>query len=60
MTAMARRGEVLAWQQVPALVKSRYKEAADVQRSISKVVKHLPPMMPGYGTVFWHPEEKTV
>lgn len=60
LTAIARHGEVLAWQQVPALVKTRYKEAADVQRSLGKILRHLPPMQPDYGAVFWHPEEKTV
>ncbi len=53
-------GELAAWQQVPELVKVRYKAASAVQRSIAKVVKHLPALYdPGYGHVFWNPDTKT-
>lgn len=54
-----KQGEVLAWQQVPSLVASRYKEAAAVQRSLRKVMKHLPVADPGYGHVYWNPDTKT-
>lgn len=60
MAQLSRTGELAIWQQVPALVKVRYKEAADVQQSLRKIVKRLPPLQPGYGQVYWHPEEKTV
>ncbi len=54
-------GELLAWQQVPFLVKTRLKEASAVQKALTKVLKHLPPVAdPGYGQLFWHPDDKTV
>lgn len=59
MTRVLHRGEILIWQQVPELVKVRYKEAADIKRTISRIAKHLP-SQPDYGTVFWHPESKAV
>ena len=54
-----KQGELVAWQQVPALVASRYKEAASVQQSLKRVAKHLPVADPGYGHVYWNPESKT-
>lgn len=56
---LSQLGELAAWQTVPELVKTRYKEAADIQKSIRKVMSKLPPLMPGYGYVYWNPEEKT-
>lgn len=38
----------------------RLKEARSIQRTIAKIVKHLPVADPGYGHVFWNPETKTV
>lgn len=52
-------GEIAAWQQVPVLVASRYKEAADVQKQIRKVIRYLP-RQSDYGFCFWNPETKTV
>lgn len=60
MAGLSRVGELGLWKQVPELVKVRYKEAANVQRGIAKVLKYLPPLQPGYGQVFWNPESKTV
>jgi len=54
---MEKKGEIVYWQQVPALVAQRFKEAASVERKISKIIKHLP-SMPGYGYCYWHPEKK--
>ena len=56
---MEKKGEIALWQSVPALVATRYKEAAAVQKKIRRVIKHLP-SMPGYGYCYWHPEKKTV
>lgn len=50
-------GELAIWQQVPELVKVRYKEAADVKRTLAKVIKYLP-AEGDYGFVYWHPEKK--
>lgn len=60
MAGLLRTGELGLWKQVPELVKVRYKEAANVQRGIAKVLKHLPPLQPDYGQVFWNPDSKTV
>jgi hypothetical protein len=46
------------WQQVPDLVRERYKEAADVKKVVSRLLKHLPKEMPDYGHVFWNPKTK--
>lgn len=54
------RGTVELWRRVPELVASRYKAAADIKRTISKVIKHLPVDDPGYGYVYWNPETKAV
>lgn len=59
MAELSRAGELAIWKQVPELVRVRYKEASDVQRSLAKVMKHLPPLQPDYGQVFWNPESKT-
>lgn len=52
-------GEIAAWQQVPFLVSTRYKEASAVQRSIRKVIQYLPHQS-DYGFCFWNPDTKTV
>ena len=51
--------ERIVWQQVPELVAVRYKQAADVKRTLRKVIKHLPVADTGYGHVYWNPETKT-
>lgn len=51
------------WQQVPGLVRERYKIAADIQQKIKKLLPHLKAKCegdPGYGYVFWNPDTKTV
>ena len=60
LNRIARFGEVANWQQVPELVRVRYKEASQIQRTIAKIVKHLPRESPDYGYVFWNPETKGV
>ncbi len=61
LDSITRSGELAAWQQVPELVKVRYKAASTVQRAISKVMKQLPATYdPGYGQVFWNPDTQTV
>jgi hypothetical protein len=42
---------------VPTLVRERMKAALDMQDKIRAAVKDLD-AMPGYGSVWWHPEEK--
>jgi hypothetical protein len=48
------------WQLVPALVRKRYKIAADIKRTIGKLLKHLPKDSPDYGYVFWNPKTREV
>lgn len=60
LSQAAEFGELEAWKQVPNLVAERYKEAANIKHTLAKVIKHLPVADPGYGHVYWNPENKTV
>ena len=51
--------EVAPWEQVPFLVLSRFKQAADVTKSIARIANRLQ-AQPGYGQVYWNPTEKTI
>jgi len=53
-----KKGELSLWRQVPALVTQRLKLAAAIRDALKTAIKDLP-AMPGYGYVYWHPENKT-
>ena len=49
------------WQDVPRRVAILIKEAAPIIHTLRKVLSHLPVSAdPSYGTLYWHPQEKTV
>lgn len=58
--AVQQHSDILLWQQVPTLVRTRLKQAGDVQRALKKILPKLPPAMPGYGYLFWNPEANEV
>lgn len=47
-------GELAAYQQVPDMVRKLYKSAANIQKRVAAVVKHLKSADPGYGQVWWN------
>lgn len=54
--------EVLAmaeWEAVPEKVAALYKGTRPIAEKVRKLLKYLP-HSPGYGYVFWHPEDKTL
>jgi len=59
MAEIATFGEIEAWKTVPQLVATRYKIAANIQHTLKKLIKHLPVADPGYGHVYWNPDNKT-
>ncbi len=53
-----KQGELAAWEAVPGLVRVRFKEAATIQKRLSRVIKHLPSS--DYGDVYWNSTTKGV
>lgn len=53
-----KQGELAAWEAVPGLVRVRFKEAATIQKRLSRVIKHLPSS--DYGDVYWNHTTKGV
>lgn len=50
---------IAEWQTVPGRVQVRLKEALNIKESIRNRLRTLT-CAPGYGQVFWHPEDKTI
>ncbi len=50
--------EQLAWRRVPELMLELYEKSAGVAAEVRTARETLPPLMPGYGNVYWNADTK--